>query len=174
MNHSLPILVGALSAALIAGGLVAARGASPASRHSQSADERAIRQARAAQNHAIVAADAALVASFWTEDVMVRRGLGQPLTGRAEARRLFEHAGGGDSTLTYQREPTGVEVSAHWPLAFETGTWAGHLGGVHGAAVIRGRYSAQWVKRGSRWFIRSEVFVALSCAGAGCGYEAAP
>jgi hypothetical protein len=28
--------------------------------------------------------------------------------------------------------------------------------------VVRGRYSAQWVKRGDHWLIRSELYVALS------------
>ena len=39
--------------------------------------------------------------------------------------------------------------------------WEGHLDTITGPVVIGGRYSAQWVKRGDRWLIRSEVFVAL-------------
>jgi hypothetical protein len=45
---------------------------------------------------------------------------------------------------------------------------------VRGPVVIGGRYSAQWVKRGGRWLIRSEVFVALTCDGAGCAAAAVP
>jgi ketosteroid isomerase-like protein len=173
MKFNVPILTGAVAAVLF-GGVIAASASTRQPGDAQSGEERAIRQARAAQNRAIVAGDADLVASFWTEDVTVRRGLGQPLSGRADARKLFEQSGNRDSTLTYQREPSTVEVSSHWPLAFESGTWVGYAGGRNGAAVIRGRYSAQWVKRDSRWLIRSEVFVALSCAGSGCKYEAAP
>lgn len=33
--------------------------------------------------------------------------------------------------LVYQRLTKDVEVSAHWPLAFETGLWEGHQG--HGS-----------------------------------------
>jgi hypothetical protein len=73
----------------------------------------------------------------------------------------------------YQREPATVEISAQWPLAYESGTWVGRLAGPTGAVVIRGRYAAQWVKRGGRWLIRGELFVALSCAGVGCTYMAA-
>ena len=40
--------------------------------------------------------------------------------------------------------------------------------------VIGGRYSAQWVKRGDQWLIRSEVFVALTCSGVGCDSAAVP
>ena len=79
-----------------------------------------------------------------------------------------------DSSLVYQRDPESVEVSANFPLAFESGRWAGHLGGANGPVVIGGPYSAQWVKRDGRWLIRSEVFVAMTCAGVGCGYAAVP
>lgn len=137
-------------------------------------DQSAIRAARIAQNRAIAAGDVDAVASFWTEDVAIRRGLGQAVTGRDAYRKLFDRTGAGDSTLVYQRQTTGVEVSAHWSLAFETGTWAGHVGRANGPAAIRGRYSAQWVKRDSHWLIRAEVFVALTCAGIGCRSVAAP
>lgn len=36
------------------------------------------------------------------------------------------------------------------------------------------RYSAQWVKRDGKWFIRSEVYVALDGGGAGLEFKAAP
>jgi hypothetical protein len=76
--------------------------------------------------------------------------------------------------VIYQREAIAIEASPHWPLAFEEGTWTGHVGSAFGPTVIGGRYSAQWVKRGGRWLIRSEVFVALTCAGVGCEYPAVP
>lgn len=137
-------------------------------------DARAIRAARSAQNRAIVAGDVDRIASFWTGDVTIRRALGQDVHGAAEYRQLFAQDKQGDSRLVYQREPTAVEVSAHFPLAFETGKWVGHLGGASGAVVIGGPYSAQWVKRAGRWLIRSEVYVAMTCAGSGCKYVAAP
>ena len=65
-------------------------------------------------------------------------------------------------------------VSAPWPLAYEEGTWVGHLGRADGPALIGGRYAAQWVKRGGRWLIRGEVYVALTCSAAGCNSSAVP
>ena len=62
----------------------------------------------------------------------------------------------------YQRESVTVEVSMHWPLAFEEGRWSGHPGNVEATPIIGGRYAAQWVKQDGRWLIRSEVFVALT------------
>ncbi len=141
---------------------------------SNSAEGRSIREARAAQNRAIVAGDVNLVASFWTEDVTLRRGLGTPQSGRAAYRRLFEEDAKNDSAIVYQRDPVDVEVSARWPLAFETGTWRGYLRSMPAQPVIRGRYSAQWVKRDGHWLIRSEVFVALTCSASGCNSAALP
>jgi len=151
-------------AAVIVGALLAAA----------PADEAAVHAARVAQNQAIASGDLDRVASFWTEDVTVRRALGQPLSGRDAARKALEPPATGAAQLVYQRLTKDVEVSAKWPLAFESGAWEGHQGTARGPVVIGGRYSAQWVKRGDRWLIRSEVFVALTCSGAGCDAAAVP
>jgi ketosteroid isomerase-like protein len=114
------------------------------------------------------------VASFWTDDVTICRGLGIQLAGKAAYRTLYEGDASSATPLVYERLPVTIEVSPHWPLAFESGTWSGHLGSVSGPVVISGRYSAQWVKRDGLWLIRSEVFVALDGAGVGLEYKAAP
>jgi ketosteroid isomerase-like protein len=119
------------------------------------ANEREILSARKAQNQAIAAYNADSVAAFWTEDVELRRGLGQLVLGRAAYRQLFlGDAANRDSALVYQREPSHIESSPTWPLAFESGTWEAHVGRVDGPVVIRGQYGAQWVKRAGRWLIR--------------------
>jgi ketosteroid isomerase-like protein len=149
----------------------------PGSAESESADARTVRSARAAQNRAIAALDTAAIASFWTEDVEIRRGLGALVTGREAYKRLFNpdsSAVARGEELVYQREPARVDVSAQWPLAYEEGTWIGHLGRADGPPMIGGRYAAQWVKRGGRWLIRGEVYVALTCSGAGCMSAAMP
>jgi ketosteroid isomerase-like protein len=137
-------------------------------------DQAAVRAARIAQNQAIASGDLDRAASFWTDDVTVRRALGQPLSGREAAREALKPPAPPASPLIYQRLTKEVDVSTQWPLAFESGTWEGHQGMLQGPVVIGGRYSAQWVKRGDRWLIRSEVFVALTCAGAGCASAAVP
>jgi len=143
----------------------------------ESAEARSVRSARAAQNRAIAALDTADVASFWTEDVEIRRGLGALVIGRDAYKHLFNPDSGAvarGEELIYQREPARVDMSAGWPLAYEEGTWVGHLGRADGPALIGGRYAAQWVKRGGRWLIRGEVYVALTCSGAGCASAAVP
>lgn len=174
------VLLGALLGALIAC-TSAGRSAPPRSASSsaigEGAEARAVRAARAAQNRAIAALDTAAVASFWTEDVEIRSALGVLVTGRDAYEGLFNPDSGAvarGEELIYQREPASIEVSTHWPLAYESGTWAGHLGQADGPVLIGGRYAAQWVKRGGRWLIRGEVYAALSCSGAGCASAAAP
>jgi len=138
------------------------------------ADESALRAARIAQNKAIASGDLDRATAFWTDDVTVRRALGQPLSGREAARKALEPPAAPATHLIYQRMTKEVEVSPKWPLAFETGAWEGHLDTSTGPVVIGGRYSAQWVKRGDQWLIRSEVFVALTCSGVGCEVSAVP
>jgi ketosteroid isomerase-like protein len=143
-------------------------GGSPVAVHAD--DVESIRSARYAQNEAIAVGDADGIAAFWTDDVEIRSGRGALTVGRAAYRQLFV----ADPSVIYVRQPTVIEVSSAWPLAFESGEWSGHPGGAGTPAVIGGRYSAQWVKRNGRWLIRAEVFVALSCDAVGCGWPAVP
>jgi len=139
-----------------------------------STDRSAIEQARLRQNAAIVRGDLAEIAAYWTDDVTICRGLGAQLAGKPAYLELFAADAKSAEKIVYQRRPTSIEVSSVWPLAFETGKWQGHLGSEQGATVIGGQYSAQWVKRGDRWLIRSEVFVALEGSGAGLQMKAVP
>lgn len=140
----------------------------------ESADAAAIRAARTAQTAALAAQDPDLVASFWTEDITIRRALGQTVDGREAARAIIEPTGDPSKRIIFQRSATDIEVSSNWPLAYEEGTWTGHVGSATGPVVISGRYGAQWVKREGKWLIRAEVFVALHCAEAGCDFQAVP
>ena len=121
----------------------------------------------------MAAGDVERVATWWTDDIAIRRGLGAPVNGLAAYRAILERAPVSDTALVYDRVPTGVTVSDHWPLAFEAGTWTARRGG-KGQALITGQYSAQWVKRDGKWLIRAELFVALTCGGTGCESKAVP
>jgi len=139
-----------------------------------STDKSAIEQARLRQNAAIVRGDLAEIAAYWTDDVTICRGLGAQLAGKSAYLELFAADAKSAEKIVYQRRPNSIEVSSVWPLAFETGQWRGHVGSERGATVIGGQYSAQWVKRGDRWLIRSEVFVAIEGSGPGLQMKAAP
>jgi ketosteroid isomerase-like protein len=160
-------------------GLIACGGTKPASSSStaEGPEATAVRPARAAQNRAIAALDTAAIASYWTDDVEIRRGLGALTVGKDAYKSLFIVDSGAiarGEELIYQREPSSVEVSAKWPLAYERGTWAGHVGRADGPVRVDGSYAAQWVKRDGKWLIRGEVYVALTCADAGCESKAVP
>jgi hypothetical protein len=75
--------------------------------------------------------------------------------------------------MLYERLPSTIVVSEHWPLGYEEGTWTGRAAQGVAPALIAGRYSAQWAKVGGRWLIRSEVFVALTCSGVACRWPIA-
>jgi len=140
-----------------------------------STDQAAIRQARLEQNAAIARHDVNAIVTYWTDDVTICRGLGFQLAGKEAYRKLFEQDDPvSKEVVIYERIPRAIEASSTWPLAFESGIWKGHLGSISGATLIRGRYSAQWVKRAGRWLIRSEVFVALSGSGSGLQMKSAP
>lgn len=126
----------------------------------QSSDEALIRAARATQTAAIANSDFDTIVSFWTDDITVRRAMGQHASGIAEALDALKPSS--DAPLIYQRKAASIDVSPHWPFAFEEGCWSGHPENIQAAPVIGGRYAAQWVKQDGRWLIRSEVFVALT------------
>jgi len=123
----------ALLVAAMAGSYAVGR-ASP--QHSREAA--AVRSARAQQNTAIAARDFDRAASYWTDDVVIRSGLGLILQGRANYRSAFV----ADTTTVFRREPDRVDVSDNerWPLAFESGTWTGHAA-ADGRPLVRGRYA---------------------------------
>ena len=122
-----------------------------------------IRRARTTQNEAINSGNLSVVASFWTEDVTIRTGLGQVITGKENYKAAFQ-----GTNVIYIRTPEFIEISSKWPLAYESGTWVG----ITGEFQISGRYAAQWIKR-DKWLIRSEVFVALDAEG-DCPLHALP
>lgn len=130
-------------------------------------DEAVIRHNRQEQNRAIAAGDLDVAARYWTPDISIRRALGDAVAGAVAARAVLEQAAKQQPPMVYQRVSATVLVADAWPLAYEEGAWSGHLHDVASAPIIAGRYSAQWVKRGSDWLIRSELFVAISAVGAG-------
>src|ERR1700761_58648 len=98
--------------------------------------ETEIRTARAVQNKAIADRDFDAAAQIWTEDVTMRRALGQAVTGRPDYRALLVSSSSGPAPVIYQRTAVSVDVSDRWPLAYEEGRWAGHAGDATGQAVV--------------------------------------
>jgi ketosteroid isomerase-like protein len=122
-----------------------------------------VRSARLAQNAAIAVHALDSVATFWTTDVVIVSSRGAVMRGKDTYRQAFA----GDSVMIYVRTPVRIEAASPWPLVWEEGTWVGQQG-ANGPTVIGGRYAAQWHRIDGRWLIRSELFVAVHCAGGPC------
>ncbi len=134
-------------------------------------DEGQITFARLDQNTAIESGDLARVATYWTEDVVLVSSLRPLIIGPKDYQAIFKIQPDGSTPLLYRRDTSKVEVSKHWPLAHEEGTWVAIDKNSSAQPAVWGRYSAQWVKRNGRWKIKGEVFVALTCTGVGCHFE---
>ncbi len=138
------------------------------------ADEvQAIRDARLAQNEAIVERDLDAIARFWERSVRSTAGTGVFVTGRDEYRRAFRDEFRNLEDVLYSRIPEFIELSSVGvsnadKLASESGTWTRTWTSSEGQTEIYGVYDAMWRKRNGRWRIRSELFVALSCTGVDC------
>jgi ketosteroid isomerase-like protein len=139
-------------------------------------DEAKIKESRRLQTQALAKNDLDTVVKYWDPAITIRRALGHPVDGAVAARKLLEPAPNQNpaTAVVYQREATSVAVSSNWPLAYEEGRWSGHVGTADSKAILAGKYAAQWVKRDGVWLIRSEVFVAIDCADAGCKAAALP
>jgi ketosteroid isomerase-like protein len=141
-----------------------------------STDEANIKESRRLQTLALAKNDLDTVVKYWDPAITIRRALGHPVDGAQAARKLLESSASQDPTQTivFQREATSVAVSSTWPLAYEEGKWSGHVGTADSKTILAGKYAAQWVKRDGVWLIRSEIFVAIECADAGCKSVALP
>lgn len=140
------------------------------------ADEAAIKDARRLQTATLARNDLDTVVKYWDPAITIRRALGHPVEGAAAARKILEPTGTPNpaTAIVCQREAIAITVSPNWPLAYEEGRWSGHVGSADAKPILAGKYAAQWVKRNGAWLIRSEVFVAIDSADAGCKAAALP
>lgn len=169
MRTSLRLQIGTACLALLAGSAFAQSSTT-------ASDEAKIKESRRLQTQALAKNDLDTVVKYWDPAITIRRALGHPVDGAQAARKLLEPPPNQNAatTIVYQREATSVSVSSNWPLAYEEGRWSGHVGSADAKPILAGKYAAQWVKRDGVWLIRSEVFVAIDCADAGCKAAALP
>lgn len=123
-----------------------------------------ITSARLGHNALLEAADIDSAATFWTEDILVLAGLGSRIEGRAAMSAAFR----ADTGIFFRRLPDEVQVSSHWPIAWERGTWTGRSRADPDSVFMTGWYSARWIREDGRWRIQSEQFVADGCSGDAC------
>lgn len=163
--------VAILAAALLTGGCAVTIGGSPPP--SLESEIETIREARLAQNRAIGDQDLDAIADVFEPDVHATSGIGIHIVGRDAYRRAYEDDFEVLERVVYTRTPDEIELSrvdtgVAERIASESGTWTGSFVTPRGPAEMRGVYSAMWRKRGGKWRINSEIFVSLTCSGAGC------
>lgn len=159
----------ALLAALLAAGCAALRQTPPTAE----SEIETIREVRLAQNRAIRAQDLVAIGESLEPDVVATSGIGIHVVGRDAYLDAYESDFRALESVVYTRMPDAIELSTvetglAQRIAAESGTWTGSFVTPRGAAQMRGVYSAMWRKRSGRWRINSELFVSLSCSGAGC------
>ncbi len=117
-----------------------------------------IRSQREASNAALRQFDEELNATFSTDDAFITTGAGTLLAGKKALQDYLQKASG--PKMYWIRTPNEVLVNPKTQLAWETGTWKGHIEGSD-EAVVGGKYSAQWTKASGTWLIQSQLFVTL-------------
>jgi len=113
-----------------------------------------IRNARESSNSAILKQDAAGVAQFWMDDIIVISGEGGQYIGKKVLLKVFSEMFAGHPPV-FRRTPITITIGDSGVLAWETGTWA------YTTDPFRGNYSAMWRLVKNRWLIQSELFVSL-------------
>ncbi len=130
-----------------------------------SADESAIREARARSNAAIAARDPAGIARVWMENVHVVTSTSAQATGRgANQQRFVEQFKNRPDTI-YVRTPAVIEVYPPWNVAAERGEWTGRWTDADGALTIGGTYLVQWRKINGEWLTQAKLYVPTHCRG---------
>lgn len=135
---------------------------------------RAIQDQREAPNNALKHRDLPAFAASLDADFVMIRGNGVLVPTRRAYFDLLQKDFADPASVTYQRIHDSIEVSAlsaTAPLAAEHGHWQGTR--PDGSPAYGGTYLAMWRKTPTGWKLRSELYIALTCAdGPACnGYR---
>ena len=104
----------------------------------QSADEKTIRESRAASNAAIAKHDAAGIARFWMDDIHITTSTSAQAAGRAPNQdRMAQQFQRRPDTI-YVRTPSTIDVFSAWSVASERGEWTGRWTEPDGKVEISG------------------------------------
>src|SRR5262245_61287305 len=131
----------------------------------QSADEKIIRDSRAASNAAIAKHDTAGIAQFWMDDIHITTSTSAQAAGRAPNQERMAQQFQRRPDTIYVRTPSTIDVFSEWSVASERGEWVGRWTEPDGKVEITGTYLAQWRNVDGRWLIQAELYVPTRCTG---------
>lgn len=113
-----------------------------------------IQASRENSNTAILKGDAAGVAQYWMDDIIVISGEGGKYAGKKLLLKVFTEMFQEDRPV-FERIPSVISIGDSGVLAWETGEWN------YKTEKFRGNYSAMWRKIKGKWLTQSELFVSL-------------
>lgn len=113
-----------------------------------------IQASRENSNAAILKGDAAGVAQYWMDDIIVISGEGGQYAGKKLLLKVFTEMFQEDRPV-FERIPSVITIGDSGVLAWETGEWN------YKTEKFRGNYSAMWRKIKGKWLTQSELFVSL-------------
>ncbi|MET4140292.1 nuclear transport factor 2 family protein [Pedobacter sp. UYP1] len=113
-----------------------------------------IQASRENSNTAILKGDAAGVAQYWMDDIIVISGEGGQYAGKKLLLKVFTEMFQEDRPV-FERIPSVITIGDSGVLAWETGEWN------YKTEKFRGNYSAMWRKIKGKWLTQSELFVSL-------------
>ena len=113
-----------------------------------------IQTSRENSNAAILKGDAAGVAQYWMDDIIVISGEGGQYAGKKLLLKVFTEMFQADRPV-FERIPSVITIGDSGVLAWETGAWN------YKTEKFRGNYSAMWRKVKGKWLTQSELFVSL-------------
>jgi ketosteroid isomerase-like protein len=113
-----------------------------------------IQASRENSNIAILKGDAAGVAQYWMDDIIVISGEGGQYAGKKLLLKVFTEMFQEDRPV-FERIPSVITIGDSGVLAWETGEWN------YKTEKFRGNYSAMWRKIKGKWLTQSELFVSL-------------
>lgn len=130
-----------------------------------SSEENQIRQNRLASNAAIAAHDTSGIAQYWTSDILVLTSRNVQNIGKRQNAEAFAKEFKNKQDVIYIRTSEKVELFSTGGMASENGTRIGRWKNGSEQVEVTGTYYAKWIKSGSQWFIRAEVYTPLTCSG---------
>ena len=113
-----------------------------------------IQASRENSNAAIPKGDAAGVAQYWMDDIIVISGEGGQYAGKKLLLKVFTEMFQEDKPV-FERIPSVITIGDSGVLAWETGEWN------YKTEKFRGNYSAMWRKIKGKWLTQAELFVSL-------------
>jgi ketosteroid isomerase-like protein len=128
-------------------------------------DEQQIRNNRLSSNIAIKAHDTVGIAKHWASDITVVTSRNSQNIGKKQNADAFANEFKTRDSIIYIRTPSKVDVFFQAGMASESGTWTGKWKNGNESIVVTGTYYGKWIRKGTQWLIRAEVYSPMSCKG---------